>query len=159
MKKIKFLWPMAVFLFVGGLGLVLVWYNLNQRLNRPEFQANLEREISEALEGKISFASVRGQLGFRPWIGLGDIKFVGNNGDLRATAKELRVAVKVLPLFRKVVVFSQMKIVDPRLRVRRRPDGSEPVLPDFKGNPNRKWEGYEFQVQHLQIESHRGPCG
>jgi uncharacterized protein involved in outer membrane biogenesis len=109
----KFLWLMAVVVFVGGLGLVLVWYNLNQRLNRPEFQANLEREISEALEGKISFASVRGQLGFRPWIGLGDIKFVGNNGDLRATAKELRVAVKVLPLLRQVVVFSQIEDCGP----------------------------------------------
>jgi hypothetical protein len=152
MSKKKAVWALSVVCVLFGAGLALVRHNLNQRLNRPEFHAALEREISKALEGKISFASVRGNVGVRPWIRLGDIDFSADSGDLHGMAKELRVGVRVLPLLRREVVFSHVALEAPRLRIRRRKDGSEPVFPNFNRTGEEKGDGFKFQIQQMTIE-------
>ncbi|MBP9699500.1 MAG: hypothetical protein KBD85_05730, partial [Elusimicrobia bacterium] len=78
--------------FVLG-GLYIVWRNLNEKINSPEFKGKLESELSRILVGTFELSSFQGHLSLRPWVELNDIRFVTDQEDLSVEAQELRLSV------------------------------------------------------------------
>jgi uncharacterized protein involved in outer membrane biogenesis len=152
MLKKVLAWLAVGSVLLVSFGVWITWRHLNERLHSSEFREGLERGLSNALEGKMVLNDLQGHVGFHPWVGVKNISFAGENGDFRGTAKEIRVAMEVLPLLQRKVVFSQITFLSPRLRLRRRPDGSPPVLPRPK-KTERNQAGLEFRIDHLLIEN------
>jgi hypothetical protein len=152
LKKLFAWFSIGCVLFVS-FGVWIVWRHLNERLHSPEFRKGVERGLSNALEGKMVLDDLQGHVGFHPWVGVQNVSFAGDNGDFRGTAKEIRVAMDVLPLLQRKVVFSQITFLSPRLRIRRRPDGSRPVLPPSSPKENQIQSGLAFRIDQLSIEN------
>lgn len=144
---------MGVSLLLVAVGAGVAYYHLEERLNSPRFKENLEAGISKALDGKMLIPQLEGHLGVHPWIGVENISFVGNNGDLQGTAKELRVAMEILPLLKRKVVFSHIKFISPHVRLRRRPDGSPPAFPRIHRIAGQNQGGLEFSIDHLLVNN------
>lgn len=151
-KKIL-LWTAAGSALIISAGVWITWRHLNERLHSPEFREGLERGLSSALEGKMVLNNLKGHVGFHPWIGVENVTFAGDNGDFDGTAKEIRVAMDVLPLLQRKVVFSQITFLSPNLRIRRRPDGSPPVLPRAQKKAEQNQAGLEFRIDQLSVEN------
>lgn len=148
-----------VTVFVGALfvtfGFWMAWRHLNERLKSPSFKLSLEQSLSHVLDGKIEFEKLSYHVGIRPWIGLGNIKFTGINGDFQGTAKEFRVGVRLLPLMRRQVVFSHIESVTPHFRLRRSKEGGLPHFPKYQATPDGNRENFEFRLENLSIENAR----
>lgn len=159
MLKYGFMWKkillgsIILFLCLTSLGAWMAWRHLEERLHSPHFKDALEQEISKALGGKMRIPNLDGHLGVHPWVGVENISFETPEGDLRGTARELRVTVELLPLLHRRVVFSQIKFVSPRLRLRRRADGSFPRLPRSRKISNKTEGGMVFRMDRLLVQN------
>lgn len=133
-------------------GLFFVWRNLNQKINSPKFKEQLERELSRLLVGKFELGSFQGHLSFRPWVELNDIRFEPDQGDLNVEAHELRLSVQLLPLLKRALVFSEILIIKPSIRLRRRSDGPLPIFRNFKKDANPGSKGFQIQFNQLTVQ-------
>jgi hypothetical protein len=133
---------------------VYAWRNLNERINSPQFKEQLEIHLSRILQGTMDLGDLHASLGVRPSVVLTDIRYVSDQGDLRIEAGEFLVFVKPIPLLRQELVFSDVTLIHPSIRLRRRSDGTGPVIPVLKkqtGHPSKKTL---FQINNLSV--HKG---
>ncbi len=143
-------------LWIGlGLGVatavvsVVAWRRLDEHLNSPGFKAGLETGFSKKWAGRFVLGSLHSRLGFRPQVGITGVSFNAANGDFRWSAESARIQVKLLPLLRRRVVFSNGHIEKPRFWFRRRPDGSLPVIAGRNGA--ERDGGLEYRIDDVRI--------
>lgn len=130
---------------------VVAWRQLGRHLNSPGFQAALEKGFSTKWDGRFALESLQSHLGVRPWVEITGVTFEADNGDFRWSAKSAGIHVRILPLLRRRLVFSQGFIMAPHVWVRRRPNGEPPDLPDL----NKRSEpggGFEVRLNDVQVE-------
>lgn len=147
----------------GVLGLLLIcligvfvfaWRNLNERINSPEFKDQLETHLSRLLQGTMDLGALRASLGIRPSVVLTEIRYVSEQGDIQIEAGEFLFFVKPIPLLRHELVFSDVTLNHPSIRLRRRSDGTGPVIPVLKKQPGQPAKKTTFQINNLSI--HKG---
>lgn len=128
---------------------VVAWRRLDEHLNSPGFKVGLETSLSKKREGRFVLGSLQSRLGFRPWVRVTGVSFKADNGDFRWSAESARIQVKLLPLLRRKVVFSNGDIEEPRFWIRRRPDGSLPVVA-VRNRPERDG-GLEYRIDDVRV--------
>ncbi|MBL0057768.1 MAG: hypothetical protein IPP35_01260 [Elusimicrobia bacterium] len=128
---------------------VVAWRRLDEHLNSPGFKVGLETSLSKKREGRFVLGSLQSRLGFRPWVRVTGVSFKADNGDFRWSAESARIQVKLLPLLRRKVVFSNGDIEEPRFWIRRRPDGSLPVIA-VRNGPARDG-GLEYRIDDVRV--------
>jgi hypothetical protein len=109
----------------------------------------LETGLSKKWGGRFVLVSLQSRLGIRPWVRVTGVSFNADNGDFRWSADSARIQVKILPLLRRRVVFSNGRIEEPRFWIRRRPDGGMPVLSVGRG-PEREG-GLEYRIDDMRV--------
>lgn len=148
-RIVLFLGVLPVFVFGG---LYIVWRNLNEKINSPEFKGKLESELSRILVGTFELSSFQGHLSLRPWVELNDIRFVTDQEDLSVEAQELRLTVRLLPLLKRVLVFSDILIIKPSIRLRQRSDGPSPLFRKFQKESSPGMEGFQIHFNQLSVQ-------
>lgn len=154
MKKRLFIGSgLLLVVFVGVL--IISWAHINEKIKSPEFKHQLDVYLSQLFHGKIEWGALHGSLGVRPSVVIEQLKYVSAQKDIEVETKELFISVRILPLFRRELVFSDVRVVNPSIRLRRHADGSGPVFPTFPKNKDHPSHGASFQINTLSVRGGR----
>lgn|GEM_PF-3296810 len=145
-------WSRLIFgVFVVSLTLgILGWWAINSYVNRPGFQQELQKMLSDALQGSITFQKVSGSVGFSPRLVLEGLNAEIQGGGVHLKTDRVTVLVEWRSLLRKRLILSSLRVEKPSLVVTKSKGGVWPFSQGIKPNTHET-ERMSVKIQKVEL--------